>query len=109
MARFVAAYNPGTNVAVGTPFVSDTIQASSADRVTGSIFSDQPGTLYIEQSPNGTNWDVSTSYTVTANQGAGFSEEVLLPNVRLRFSNTGAATTTVFRLYARFQSAGARP
>jgi hypothetical protein len=76
-----------------------------ADRITGTVFSDQAGTLFIEQSSDGTNWDVSTSVPVTANDGSGFSEELVAPQVRLRYVN-GATLQTSFRLFSRFSSAG---
>lgn len=74
--------------------------ADRADRITGSVFADQAGTVYIEQSANGTNWDISTDYAVTASDGKGFSEEVLLPYVRIRYTN-GGTPQGAFRLYAR--------
>ena len=84
------------------------IQAGLHDRVGGSVFSDQPGTLYIEQSGDNVNWDISSDYPVVANNGTGFSEEVILAYVRIRFENTGASDTTVFRLFARTSAAGSR-
>lgn len=81
------------------------MQPGLSDRITGAVFSDQVGTIYIEQSGDGTNWDISTNYAVAAGDGEGFSEEVLLPFVRVRYLNGGIAQT-VFRLYARMTSAG---
>lgn len=86
---------------------SGPLQPGLADTITGSVYSDQTGTIYIEQSGDGTNWDVSTSYSVTAGDGKGFAEDVLLPNVRVRYVNGGTAQG-VFRLYARMTSAGSR-
>lgn len=83
------------------------VLADRADRVVGSVFADQAGTLYIEQSFDQTNWDISTNITVTASDGSGFSEELVAPYVRLRYAN-GAGAQTAFRVFARFSSAGAR-
>lgn len=83
--------------------------ASSADRITGGVFSDQGGTLYVEQSlDNGVTWDISKSTPIVANVALPFSEEVLVSPVRVRVIN-GATPQTVFRIKAQFQSAGARP
>lgn len=76
------------------------------DRVVGLVFADQAGTLFIEQSVDASNWDVSTSYSVSASDGKGFSEEVLAAFVRIRFVNTAGSPQTAFRLSARTASAG---
>jgi hypothetical protein len=69
-------------------------------RITGTVYSDKAGTLYIDFSPDGTNWDYSTTaVSVSAGTGTGFSEEVVAPFARLRYVNGGTAQTT-FRLYA---------
>lgn len=78
-----------------------------ADRIVGSAFSNQAGTLYIEQSYDSANWDVSTSVAIAAADGSGFSEELVAPYVRLRYVNGGTNQGT-FRLSARFSSSGAR-
>jgi len=83
------------------------VNTQLSDRIVGSVFADVAGTLYIEQSFDGTNFDISTSISVPANDGTGFSEELVAPNVRLRYVN-GAAAQTAFRVYARFSSSGAR-
>lgn len=81
--------------------------AGPADRIVGSVFADQPGTIYIEQSGDGENWDISTNYPVVANDGAGFSEEILLPFVRVRYANGSEAQST-FRIVGRTASSGPR-
>jgi hypothetical protein len=63
-----------------------------------SVFADQPGTLYIDQSPDGTNWDVSESISVSANAGQAISREIVARYVRVRYVN-GATAQTTFRLY----------
>jgi len=71
-------------------------------RITGSVYADQPGTLYIQQSFDGTNWDVQSTFSVSANTGQGFSVEVVAPYVRVYYVN-GATAQTVFRLYTQFR------
>jgi len=66
--------------------------------ICGSVYADQAGTLYVEQSPDGTNWDLVDSYSVSAGTGLRFSVEKVLPYARVRFVN-GATAQTTFRLY----------
>ena len=63
-----------------------------------SVFADQAGTLYIEQSPDNTNWDISESISVSANVGQAISREIVARYVRVRYVN-GATAQTKFRLY----------
>jgi hypothetical protein len=87
-----------------TPLAANGTWTSSTDSsvytrfICGSVYADQPGTLYVEQSPDGTNWDISTSYSVSAGAGLSFSIEKVLPYARVRYVN-GATAQTVFRLY----------
>lgn len=80
-------------------YTSDGEDATSYDRITGTVFADQAGTLYIEQSPDGTNWDDSTSVSVSASAGQSFSVELVSYYVRIRYVNGGTAQGT-FRLSA---------
>ena len=67
-------------------------------RIVGSVYADQAGTLYIEQSPDNVNWDIVDSFSVSAGAGFGFSVEKVCPYARVRYVN-GATAQTVFRLY----------
>jgi hypothetical protein len=103
MARFNGTKTP----LAGTGTITLDLGASREDWVVGMVFADQAGDIYIEQSMDGTNWDLSTTYAVTANNGKGFKEDVFAPYVRVRYVN-GATPQTAFRLTARFSSAGSR-
>lgn len=76
------------------------------DTVMGSAFADQNGTLYIEQSSDGTNWDVSSPFEITANDGKGFEENLVLPYWRIRFKNTASSDQTIFRISVVTQAGG---
>lgn len=86
-------------------WTSEVLLSGRDDYISGSVFSDQAGTIYIEQSGDGENWDISTFYETTANDGKGFSEPLYLPLTRIRFVN-GSTDQTAFRIFARFTSAG---
>lgn len=79
------------------------VDCSKMRRIVGTVISDQAGTLLVEQAPDGINWDVASSFAVTAGaaegDGQGFSVEVVAPSMRLKYTN-GATPQTVFRLYA---------
>lgn len=87
-------------------WTSGTKLAERLDQVAGSVFADKAGTIYIEQSSDGTNWDISTSYTTTANDGEGFAENLLLPYWRIRFTNSAGTAQTAFRISAHAISGG---
>lgn len=89
----------------GATFTGQSRVASRDDSIVGTVFADQAGTLFVEQSNDGTNWDVSSSYAVAANDGKGFSEALVAAFWRLRYTNGGSAQAT-FRLSARSTAAG---
>lgn len=74
-------------------------RVANFDRITGTCFSDQNGSLVISQSSDGSNFDYSTTTAVTANTGVGFSIEIIAPWVKIQFTNSGGAAQTAFRLY----------
>lgn len=97
----------GTTTPLGAnaTYTTGTLVTDRADQITGTVFSNQGGTLFIDQSADGTNWDVSRQIVVVANTGQGFKEDLYGGYVRLRYTNGGTAQGT-FRLHSRFASAG---
>jgi hypothetical protein len=89
-----------TPLAKEAPWVSAWVPASFWEsRIVGSLFADQKGVLHIEQSADGVNVDVDTSYEIEANDGKGFSESRVAKFWRVRFVN-GAVAQGVFRIAA---------
>jgi len=90
-------------LAANATYTSATLDAAPWRRLIGTVISDQAGTLYVQQSPDGQNWDVQSTFSVPANDatggGVGWSVEVVAPYARLSYTN-GATAQTVFRLYA---------
>lgn len=104
MPRFASTYTP----LPANQSVTLNLFANNDDYLIGAVFADQAGTLWIEQSlDNGVNWDIQTSYSISANDGKGFSEPILWPNLRVRYVN-GGVDQTQFRLGVRFSSVGYR-
>lgn len=91
-----------TTTALGSSatFTSGTLHTHSAEEIRGMVFANQAGNLFIEQSSDGTNWDVSTSTAVVANTGAGFVQPIYGNYARIRYVNGGVAQT-IFRLSAK--------
>lgn len=81
------------------PFTSSTIDASAYAKITGTIYASHPGTLLIQQSFDGTNWDAQFQLAYDPSTSAGTIEvPVLAPNLRVVYTNGGVAQTA-FRLY----------
>lgn len=101
------AYFVGSTAALDADntWTSPTKLRERHDSVQGTVFADQGGSLYIEQSPDGTNWDVSAEYTIAASDGKGFSENLVAPFWRIRFVN-GSTPQTTFRITATTQAGG---
>ena len=72
--------------------------------VVAHAFADQAGTLYIEQSPNGTNWDLVENVALSANAGVALVTVVESRYIRFRYVN-GATAQTIFRLAKRYDFA----
>jgi hypothetical protein len=68
-----------------------------------SVFADQAGTLYYEQSPDNVNWDISEAISIAAGIGQGIVREIIARYVRVRYVN-GATAQTAFRLYVWLRS-----
>lgn len=83
------------------------ISPGLADHVAGLVFSDQDGSLKVDQSSDGENWDYVETVEVTGSTGEGFSFPVYAPYVRVRYINGGVAQD-VFRVSVKTSSAGPR-
>lgn len=117
MPQFIAA-NAAPHVGAATTtllgaagvYTSNVITTDVAQNLTGSIYSDQNGTLVVYQSFNYSpqmgdiaatvDWDISQSITYTGGTTPGFSIEILAPTFQLVYTN-GGTPQTKFRLYAR--------
>lgn len=90
-----------TALAGGATYTSAAFDTSTATKIVGTCLADQPGTLHVEQSQDGINWDVISSRPVTVDpnsRGTEFDVEVAAPYGRVRYVNLATAQT-VFRLY----------
>lgn len=89
-----------TNLAVGNGYTFTGTKTSTLG-VAGiqvSLFADKNCTVLVEQSPDGTNWDIQDEYDYYANTKTfGYTVQAVNSYVRVIVS-TASLTTTVFRL-----------
>jgi len=100
-----------TNQVINSPLNSSTANLAAGASFTGtgeeilftasaqfSLKSDQPCLLQFQQSPDGTNWDISDNYLIPANVGDSRTMQITHLYVRARVTNLGSSTTTYLRL-----------
>ena len=104
MAGFEATNTPLGNAGV---YTSATLMAETYDTIIGTVFADQSGTLYIEQSTDGTHWDFSSANSITGGTGEAILENIVAPYFRARYVN-GATPQTAFRLEIKRSAAGVK-
>jgi hypothetical protein len=80
----------------------------------GTLFSDQDGTLYIDQGGQvltqtqyalTIDWDLTTEIDYTGGTGVAINETIVSPYIRLRYVN-GATPQTEFRLLVSLNNTG---
>jgi hypothetical protein len=75
---------------------------SRVNKIYITCYSDQSGTIYVDYSPDGTNWDSSESISYTGGTTSAIAPIVVKSRyARIRYVN-GATAQSVFRLYAYF-------
>lgn len=102
MANFQGSTTPLAKEATWT---SQTRLRERHDTVMGAVFANKAGELFVEQSADGTNWDVSEKLSVEASKTKSINVTLILPYWRLRFVN-GTEANTVFRISANTQAGG---
>ncbi|MEM3982560.1 MAG: hypothetical protein QXM71_07580 [Thermofilum sp.] len=87
-----------TALGAGASWSSGSIDMLNYSKLYVTVFADQAGTLYIDQSPDASNWDVTESISVSANVGMAVVREIAGRYCMVRYVN-GSTAQTVFRLY----------
>lgn len=96
-----------TPLADGATYEGAQFATAGYNKLIGSVFSNATGTLTVEQSQNGTNYDIiDTIAYVGAAVTGGFSVEIVAPYARVQFVDTAGTAQTSFRLYV-YGSTGA--
>lgn len=86
------------NLAVGATFTGPAIPDLNYTAVQYILNADQDCNIFIEQSPDGTNWDISDQFVFHAPIGNGNTVQLVGSFYRIRVTNIGFATTTHLRL-----------
>lgn len=89
------------NLAAGAIFVGSKTptQGQGVVSIQWSLKTDQNCTVYIEESPDGNNWDISYAFDYVASKGGrGETVQSSMSFWRARVENVGLSTTTYFRL-----------
>lgn len=85
-------------VANGATWTGVPTDVSLYNSLVFSVKTDQSGILYVEFSPDGTNWDSILSYSVSAGISKSRRLTITRKWARLRFTNNSGAEQTYFRL-----------
>lgn len=96
-----AATSGWTPLGVGGVLTLGPIQTETAQTIAGAVIADQAGTMLVQQTFDGVNWDVSQSFTIVANVAQTFNVVVIAPAAQIVYTNGGVAQTSIFRLFAR--------
>ena len=90
-----------TNIASAASFTGTSIGTLGVNSIQVNLFADQNCTVQVQQSQEGTNWNIIDTYTYTANStdiSAGRTFQAVASFVRVIVTNNGGSTTTSFRL-----------
>ena len=85
----------------GLTYTSSAFHVAGYGVIVVTVYADRAGTLYVDQSGDGTNYDEITPIPYVATATNGHSIEVVAPTARVRFTNAAGAAQTAFRLYVR--------
>lgn len=102
-----AANSTAANLGVSGVFTGTSEDISEYSTIMVTIFADQASAvdgLQMQQSSNGTNWDLSDTFSIPALTGKTFSSGVQARFFRLVYSN-GAVATTALRVQTIFSKA----
>lgn len=90
--------NSTTNIAVGSAFTGTAELTLGVAGIRVNVKADQPIEVKIQQSMDGTNWDIEDIQTFMEDEGDGRTFQSVSSYFRVVATNLGNATTTYFRL-----------
>jgi hypothetical protein len=98
-AVVTSAVNSSTsNLLFGGSFVGTSDSSYNVSGIQINLISDQPIDVLVQQSSDGTNWDISDEFIVYPGLGGGRTFQATSQFFRVRATNIGPAATTYFRL-----------
>jgi hypothetical protein len=88
-----------TNLTAGDTFTGVAASTLGVNAIQVSLKTTQNCTVYIDQSPDGNNWDITDTYNYYYSIGNfGVTVQAINSYFRIRVTNNGTLTTTSFRL-----------
>jgi hypothetical protein len=87
-----------TNLAAGASFTGGSDSTFGIAGFQVNVKSDQPLRVSVQQSNDGTNWDIQDVYEANAGVGYGRTVQATSEYIRVVVTNLGPVTTTYFRL-----------
>jgi hypothetical protein len=89
------------NLSASQTFTGTSASTLGVAGIQVSLKTDQNCYVYVDQSPDGFNWDIVDTYTYYTRMGGnGWTIQAVNSYVRVRVTNTGTSATTYFRLQA---------
>lgn len=82
----------------GASFTGKPIYVGNYPSITVAVLTDQSGKLYIQQSPDGNNWDSTLTYDVAASSNDVHRLTITRPFARVTYTNDSGSNQTYFRL-----------
>jgi hypothetical protein len=86
------------NLAGGATFTGSSSSTTGASAIQVTLKADQPCTVYVDQSPDGANWNVTDTFNYYTASPFGISIQVVCSYERIRVTNVSASSTTLFNL-----------
>ena len=103
--RAAVASNTSTaNLGSGASFTGTGNSSDPYGFVTVNFFADQNCTLQVQQSSNGTNYDIVDSFPILASTGFSICKQLEGNNWRVVVTNNGGSSTTALRLQTLLSS-----
>jgi hypothetical protein len=107
MADIVASNSSTAALGAGAAFTGTGFDASEYSELGVSVKTDQPSTVYIEQSSNNTNWDHSQSYEMTSTRTPSLAFQARIDRVA-RFMRVRVVCGSTAQSMLRLQTVGHR-
>jgi len=89
-----------TNLAAGATFTGTKTNTLGSQSIQVILLADQACTVNIDQSGDGTNYDITDTYYYNTQRSFSITCQAAGKAYRIRVTNTGLSTTTTFRLEA---------
>jgi hypothetical protein len=103
--EFISTNNSSTaNLAASATFTGIADDITDIDVIHVIFFATQNCTILLAQSPDSTNWDITDTFSYSANTGFSTSITAMGKFYRILVTNNGGSATTSFRLQSQYSS-----